>query len=189
MARWEPNARERLRESALELFVQQGYECTTVAQIAERAGLTKSTFFRHFADKQEVLFWGQDELVGVVVEAIGAAPGAATAIDVVRAALEAAAGAFGQRRRASVQQRQTVIETNSGLRERELLKSTLLATAMADALRARGVPGPAASLAAELGNLALRNTFRRWLDPENQRDFAELAHQELDGLRAASTAL
>src|SRR5438132_10980565 len=104
MGRWEPNARERLQRSALELFLQQGYESTTVAEIAERAGLTKSTFFRHFADKQEVLFWGQDALIRLFVDAITSAPGSATPIDAVVAALDAAATVFRPERRAWAQQ-------------------------------------------------------------------------------------
>jgi AcrR family transcriptional regulator len=189
MGRWEPNARERLQRSALELFLQQGYERTTAAEIAERAGLTKSTFFRHFTDKQEVLFWGQDALIRLFVDAITGAPGSVTPIDALGAALDAAATVFRPERRAWAQQRQSVIADNSDLRERELLKRAALAEAMADALRKRGVTDPTASLAAEFGSLAFRNAFARWVDPANQRDFADVAHQELDGLRAATAAL
>ena len=74
MARWEPNARERLERAALALFAENGYDATTVAQIADRAGLTKSTFFRHFADKREVLFGGQERLTEAFTSAIGTAP-------------------------------------------------------------------------------------------------------------------
>jgi AcrR family transcriptional regulator len=188
MGRWEPNARDRLSLAALELFVQQGYEATTVAEIAERAGLTKSTFFRHFADKREVLF-GRDELGRLLADAITGAPGQATPIDAVAAALNAAATVFTPERREWVQQRQAVITANSELRERELLKSAATSEAMADALRERGVTDPTASLAAEFGNLAFRNTFLRWTDPANQQDFTSVAAEELDKLRAARSAL
>jgi AcrR family transcriptional regulator len=189
MGRWEPNARERLARSALELFLERGYESTTAAEIAERAGLAKSTFFRHFADKREVLFGGQDALNHLFGDAITGAPGSATPIDAVGAALDAAATIFSPERRTWVQQRQAVIAGNSDLRERELLKGAALTAVMADALRKRGVTDPAASLAAELGSLAFRNAHARWTDPAIQRDFADIARQELDGLRAATAAL
>lgn len=188
MGRWEPNARDRLTFAALELFVQQGYESTTVAEIAERAGLTKSTFFRHFADKREVLF-GRDELSHLLTDAIKAAPESATPIDAVAAAVNAAATVFTTERREWVQQRQSVITANSELRERELLKSAAISEAMAEALRKRGVADPTASLAAEFGNLAFRNTFQRWTDPANQQNFESVASEELDKLRAARSAL
>jgi AcrR family transcriptional regulator len=189
MSRWEPNARERLMRAALELFTERGYDSTTVAEIAERAGLTKRTFFRHFTDKREVLFWGQEALSRMFADAIATAPASATPIDAIEAALESAQVAFGPDRREWVVQRQAVIAAHSDLRERELLKSAALTAAIADALRARGVADPAASLAAELGNLAFRTAFARWVDPANEREFAELARQTLQELRAASAAL
>jgi hypothetical protein len=94
MARWEPNARQRLERAALALFTEHGYDATTVAEIADRAGLTKSTFFRHFADKREVLFGGQDLLTELFTEAIRTAPPSATTADCLAAALQAAAAAF-----------------------------------------------------------------------------------------------
>jgi len=79
MGRWQPDARARLQESALALYGERGYEETTVAEIAERAGLTKRTFFRYFADKREVLFWGSELLEQQMVAAIEAAPASASA--------------------------------------------------------------------------------------------------------------
>lgn len=188
MSRWEPNAGARLAGAALELFLQQGYDNTTVAEIAERAGLTKSTFFRHFTDKREVLF-GRDELKNLIVDAITGAPDSATPIEVVLAGLEAASTAFPRERQEWVRQRRTVIESHSELRERELLKAAGIAESMADALRKRGVPDPTASLAAELGNLAFRHAHTRWTGPANELSFADIAREELATLRAASATL
>src|SRR5437764_15351745 len=115
MARWEPNARERLERAALALFAENGYDATTVAQIADRAGLTKSTFFRHFADKREVLFGGQDVLAERFTTAIATAPAAATTIDCLAAALAAAAFAFTAERHDLAPQRRAVIAANSEL--------------------------------------------------------------------------
>jgi AcrR family transcriptional regulator len=172
MARWEPNARERLERAALELFLQRGYESTTVAEIAERAGLVRSTFFRHFADKREVLF-GRDELKLLLLDGIAGAPDGASPIETVGAALQSAAAAFSPQRRAFVRQRQQAVAANSNLLERELLKRAGLAAAMAEALRGRGVAEPTASLAAEVASLALRTTLARWV--EVRADAAEAA--------------
>lgn len=189
MSRWEPNARERLAQAALDLFLARGYDNTTVAEIAERAGLTKKTFFRHFTDKRDVLFGGQDVLIRLFTDAIAGAPESATPIEVITAALEAADAAFAPERRDWVRQRYTVIAANRDLRERELLKSATLTAAVADALRDRGVTDPTASLAAELWSLAFRTAFARWVDPASQRKFAEHAHQVLQELRTATAAL
>jgi AcrR family transcriptional regulator len=189
VGRWAEDANGRLRAAAMQLYVERGFEDTTVADIAAKAGVTARTFFRHFADKREVLFGGQDALNHLFGDAITGAPGSATPIDAVGAALDAAATIFSPERRTWVQQRQAVIAGNSDLRERELLKGAALTAVMADALRKRGVTDPAASLAAELGSLAFRNAYARWTDPAIQRDFADIARQELDGLRAATAAL
>ena len=189
MARWEPNARERLERAALALFVDHGYDATTVAEIADRAGLTKSTFFRHFADKREVLFFGQEMLAELFRDAIRTAPPSATTADCLAAALEAAAVAFTPDRHDLAPQRQAVIAANSELQERQLLKRARLASAMADALRARGAGDVAARLAAEVGVLAFSTAYARWAAPGNQRPYAEIAHAALRELQASAITL
>src|SRR5579864_8686452 len=89
MSRWEPNARGRLEQAALELYVERGFDQTTVAEIAQRAGLTERTFFRHFADKREVLFWGAGSLQELLVSTLAGIPDSSTPIEAVAAALEA----------------------------------------------------------------------------------------------------
>ncbi|HEY5396602.1 MAG TPA: TetR/AcrR family transcriptional regulator [Trebonia sp.] len=189
MARWEPDARQRLVAAALDLFTEQGYDNTTVAQIADRAGLTKSTFFRHFPDKREVLVAGQDTLSRLFAEGIADAADAATPLEAVAAGLDAAAAAITPERRELGPRLQAVVAANSELQERDALKRVGLAKAMSDALQRRGVPDPAASLAAELGVLAFKRAFARWMDPGNQQEFRDLARQSLQELRAASAAL
>ncbi|HWD65042.1 MAG TPA: helix-turn-helix domain-containing protein [Solirubrobacteraceae bacterium] len=189
MPRWEPDAQERLVGAALELFVEQGYDNTTVAQIAEHARLTKSSFFRHFPDKREVLFAGQDIFLKLPADAIASAPPDAQPLEAVGAALEALAGVFTPERHPFASTRQAVIAANSELQEREALKRADFASAMRRALRRRGVPEPSATLAAELGILAFRAAFVRWADPANDREFGELARQALQELQAAGAAL
>ena len=189
MARWQPNAQERLVRAALELFAEQGYENTTVVEIAERAGLTKSTFFRHVPDKREVLFIGQDFLVRALTEGIASASDGAAPLEAVAAALEAAAEAFPPERREFGPRRQAVIAANPELQEREALKRTGFAAAMTDALKARGADDITASLAAEIGVLALGRAYARWADPANEQEFGAIAREALTELRAAGAAL
>ena len=186
MSRWEPDARSRLEGASLELFVERGYDNTTVAEIAERAGLTKRTFFRHFADKREVLFSGQDLLRRLVIEAITDAPESATPLDAVAAMLDALASLFVQERIELVRQRQAVIAAHTDLQERELLKAATLTAAMAEGFRERGLGELAASVAAELGQLAFRTTFFRWVQPANERTFADIGAETLAELKTAT---
>jgi AcrR family transcriptional regulator len=178
-----------LVRAALELFSEQGYDNTTVVEIAERAGLTKSTFFRHFPDKREVLFVGQDTLYRLLAEGIASAPSSATPLEAVAAALEASGTIFTPDRRDFGPQRQAVIAGNSELQERDELKRAGFARAMTEALQERGVPDPTARVAAELGVLAFSRAYARWADPANEQEFGELARQSLEELQAASSAL
>jgi AcrR family transcriptional regulator len=183
MSRWEPDARGRLERAAMELFLERGFEQTTVTEIASRAGLTQRTFFRHFADKREVLFGGSGALQELLVSTLASAPESAAPIDAVAAALEAAAALLQERREYS-RQRQAVIAANPELQERELIKLAALSAALADALRRRGVTEPAASLAAEAGVAVFRIAIERWQDETSQQDLPQLIGESLDALKA-----
>jgi AcrR family transcriptional regulator len=170
-------------QAALDLFGERGYDATTVAEIAERAGLTKRTFFRYFADKREVLFSGSEELEALIVSAVAAAPAAATPLDAVAAGLDAAAGMFAGRREFAAR-RQRLIAAHPELQERERIKLAALAAAVAEALRARGAGDPAAILAAEAGMAVFRVAFERWV--ESSADLAALMRESLEELRAVA---
>jgi AcrR family transcriptional regulator len=185
MARWEPNARERLQQAALELYGDGGFEQTTVAEIAKRAGLTERTFFRYFTDKPEVLFYGSQALQEGIVTRVASARASETPLEAVTSALEATAEFFHRVRDYSVK-RQAVIEANPGLRERELIKMAKLAAAIAVALRERGVGEPAATLAAEAGIAAFKTAFQRWVSEPQQPDFAALIRESVDDLKAVT---
>ncbi len=185
MSRWEPNARGRLEQAALELYIERGFEQTTVAEIAKRAGLTERTFFRHFADKREVLFWGAGALQELLVGSLASAPDSTPPIDAVAAALEAA-GAVLEERRESARQRQAVIAANTELQERELIKLASLASAMAEVLRRRGVKEPAASLTAEAGIAVFRIAFEHWVNETGQRDLPQHIRESLEELKAVT---
>ncbi|MFC1429690.1 TetR/AcrR family transcriptional regulator [Streptacidiphilus sp. N1-3] len=192
MPRWKPDARERLAVAALSLFAEQGYDETTVAQISERAGLTRSTFFRHFADKREILTAGQTALSRLLAEGIEAAPADATPMAAVAAGLERAAGQMTQFNRELSPLLRAAIEANEELQTRDALKSIGMAAAMADALRRRNVAEPTAQVAAELGVLAFKVGFRQWADPTRDDDPGELTthtRAALAELRAAAAEL
>jgi AcrR family transcriptional regulator len=172
----------------MELYVENGFEQTTVAEIARRAGLTERTFFRHFADKREVLFAGSSPLEDFLVEAVAKAPAELAPIDAAAAGLEAA-GALLQERRAFAQQRQDVIAANPDLQERELIKLASLAAALARTLRTRGAGDTASELVAEVGIAVFRIAFRSWIDQTNQRDLPELIRESLHELRAVTAGV
>jgi len=185
MGRWEPDSRGRLVQAALDLYGERGFENTTVAEIAARAGLTERTFFRYFTDKREVLFWGAGTLQDLLVRAVAQAPDSAAPIDAVTAALEAAC-ALLQERRESAQKRQSVIAASAELRERELIKLASLSAAMAEVLRQRGVSGPAASLAAEAGIAVFRIAVERWTNEVDPQDLSGIVRESLDELKAVT---
>src|SRR3981189_393250 len=118
MTRWGPDAQGRLMKSALELYAKRGYDQTTVAEIAERAGLTKRTFFRHFADKREVLFGGQEVHHRLFADGIAGARAAAPPLEALGAGLAAFAAGFGEERRDFLAKRQAIIGANPDLQER-----------------------------------------------------------------------
>ncbi|WP_375388816.1 TetR/AcrR family transcriptional regulator [uncultured Amnibacterium sp.] len=183
VVRWEPGARERLQGAAIALFVERGYEQTTVQDIAGRAGLTERTFFRHFADKREVLFVGQDEYAAHFLRGVAEAPDAAP-FGLAVAAITAAADFFPEERRPWSRHRQTVIDANAALQERELLKRASLVTTLTAALRDRGVAASDASLAAETAVAAFHVAFRRWIAEGEDRSLLEIEQEVLGRLAA-----
>lgn len=191
MARWQPGARERLVVAAVDLFTEQGYDATTVTQIAERAGVTKSTFFRYFPDKREVLTAGQQTLSQLLAEGIAEAPAGASPLEAVAAGLERVSEAMGQMNRDLAPRMQAAIAANAELQERSALKSVGLADAMTTALIARGLPDSTAQLASELGVLAFKRGYAEWSESDRDTDH-ELAYYTLaalNELRAATASL
>lgn len=185
MSRWKPDARARLEKAALALYREHGFAQTTVAEIAERAGLTERTFFRYFTDKREVLFSGAQALQEQLLGALEDAPRALSPIDAVGTAIEAAAGLF-EERRDFARKRQEVISENPELQERERIKLASLASALRDALRRRGVSDTEANLAAEMGILVLRIAFERWLAQKSEGGLAQVMRELLTELKAVS---
>jgi AcrR family transcriptional regulator len=186
MSRWSPNARGRLEQAAYELFLSQGYEGTTVADIAERAGLTERTFFRHYADKREVLFGGAGALQDELLRALREAPAALPTIEAVRIAVEALSTQL-HGRRALARERQRIVAANADLQERELIKRAMLTASLAQALQQRGVPEPAASLAADMGITVFYVGFGHWLDDPADRDLVEIVHEGFGQLKAVAS--
>ncbi|HXP58715.1 MAG TPA: helix-turn-helix domain-containing protein [Streptosporangiaceae bacterium] len=189
MSRWAPDARERLTDAALELFVANGYEETTVAQIAERAGLNRATFFRHFADKREVLFGGEDRLAGLFADGIRAAAPEATLTECLQAAFTAAGVAMTPQQRARAAQRVLVAAANSEVQERGLLKHARIARSISAALRARGRDELTARLGAEVGMLAFSIAVERWLKAGDDEPFPLHAAAALRDLQVRAAEL
>jgi AcrR family transcriptional regulator len=185
MGRWEPDARGRLTQAAFALYGERGFEETTVAEIAARAGLTERTFFRYFADKREVLFAGADALQELLIGTVAKAPESFAPLDAAAAGLQAA-GAMIQEGGELAHQRQAIIASSAELRERELIKLASLAAALAEALRRRGVEDPVASLTAEAGIAVFKVAFERYVEETNQQDLPQLIRESLDELKAVT---
>jgi AcrR family transcriptional regulator len=187
MARWEPNAQERLQEAAMALFEERGYDRTTVSDIAKRANLADRTFFRYFSDKREVLFSRSEAVEKLMVDAVVNAPTAATPLQVVVAALEATSSVL-ESRRAFARRRQALIAAHAELHERELIKTTKLAGAIAAGLRGRGVDKARADLLASTGMLLFLNAFERWVEDDKKRDLAHHVREALAELQLLTAA-
>lgn len=193
MARWQPGAHERLIVAAADLFTEQGYDATTVAQIALRAGVTKSTFFRYFPDKRELLVAGQVTLSRLLADGITEAAANASPLEAVAAGLECASSIMGPVNRQLGPRLKAAIATSTELQERDALKHIDLAAAMTAALVARGVPDPTAHLAGEMGVLAFRRGYARWSEDDRAdadgEGLAPHALAALEDLRVATLSL
>ncbi len=182
MARWEPGAAQRLQQAALELFTTRGFEQTTAADIAQAVGLTERTFFRHFVDKREVLFYGQDQFTQAFLDGVDTAPQDAKPIALVASFLRGGASLFPDNRRSYARTRQAVIAANPSLQERERHKLAGLAETLAGALRGRGVDEPAATLAAESGVTVFGVAFAQWIRTDEFRSLSDIMTQVFDEL-------
>lgn len=170
----------------MELYLERGFGQTTVAQIAERAGVTERTFFRYFADKREMLFGGSERLQQLMTDAVASAPATATPLEAVGAALAACGTVFVDLEHS--RSRQLIIDSDASLQERELIKRDRLASAIVGALRARGVTEPTASLAAQTGIGVFHVAFATWLTAAPPRGYADIARQLLTELRTVAGA-
>ena len=170
----------------MELYAKRGFESTTVAEIAQQAGLTERTFFRHFTDKREVLFSGTGVLEELLVRSVENAPRSVGPMEAVVAAFAEVATTVFEDRRDFARRRQAIIAANNELQERELVKLAALTNGLADALRGRGVDEPAASLAAQAGMAVFRNAFERWTEDTTGSTLAEFVRESADELKAVA---
>ena len=189
VARWAPDARARLETAALDLFLDNGYEETTVTQIAHRAGLNRATFFRHFADKREVLFGGEDVLTGLFAEAINAVPVGATLTQCLQAALAAADAVMTPQQRAKAAKRVQILAGNPEVRERSLLKHARIANSIIAVLRDRGVDELTARLGAQIAMLAFSVAFECWMNAATDEPFGPFADAALSALQTRAAEL
>lgn len=145
------------------LFAAQGYAGTTVPQIAEAAGLTTRTFFRHFSDKRDVLFLRDRELPQAVGDFMATVPPESTGAAAVRAGLEAACQGL-QDWREAIARRRAIVLAEPALHERDLLRSHYLARAIEQALNHRGIIAPQARTLSALAVTCFDLAIERWLD-------------------------
>jgi AcrR family transcriptional regulator len=187
MPRWDPGAGERLRAAALELFLERGYDNVTVAQITERAGLTRRTFSRYFTDKRDVLFAGSDRLPGVLADAVRQADDALPPFAALLAGL-VGTGELLAGRVSHAAERRAVVGTSPELQERERTKLAAVAGALAGALRQRGASGSTAELLAQVGVAIFRTAFERWAEHPEQAGLPDRIREAAAELAASFQA-
>lgn len=175
--------------AAVDLFTEQGYDATTVAQIAERAGVTKSTFHRHFPDKRDVLVAGQEALSRLLTEGIVEAPADASPLEAVAEGLRRVSGEMTSFNRELGPRLSVAVAASAELQERDALKQVGLAVAMTEALMQRGLPATTAHVAAELGVLAFRYGWTKWSQTTDDTELATYALAALEKLKAATATL
>ncbi|MFJ9843348.1 TetR family transcriptional regulator [Kitasatospora sp. NPDC101155] len=184
MSRWAPNAVDRLQEAAIDLFEERGFDRTTVAEIAERAGLTERTFFNHFATKREVLYGPrslrQQQVVG---REITESPDAPAPLDTVVRALQVAADEVFEGLRTASMRRRRIIAASPELQEREDGKRAALTAVIAEALQGRGLEPDTALLTARVGVLVQQTAEQRWAEPAERRPLRDLLSEALLTLR------
>jgi AcrR family transcriptional regulator len=185
MARWEPDTRGRLLRAAVELFAERGYETTTAAQIADRANVTRTTLFRHFADKREILFQGQDELVALAADGVAAAPPASTPFEVLRAGILPLCAVHTEERRGIRRGLASVIPASPELRERAVYKRSAVTDALLAALADRLGDARQAGVLADLGVRAYYDGYAAWIEVEEREPLAEVVRAELDAAESA----
>jgi AcrR family transcriptional regulator len=184
VGRWQPDAQQRLERAAIDLFARQGFAATTVPQIAQEAGLTTRTFFRHFADKREVLFGG-DEIPRLVTRLLADAPASLDPMTLILEGLKAFAGNQFEGRRAELRERRAIVRSDEGLRERELRKLDAVREAVRDGLVGRGTETMTAALLADTSVTLLHVALDEWLNQDGDRPLAEIIPEALEALRAA----
>ncbi|MEW2623737.1 TetR family transcriptional regulator [Streptomyces sp. NPDC048106] len=184
MPRSGAEARRRLQQAALELYRERGFDQTTTAEIAARAGVNERTFFRHFPDKREVLFDGEADLRAALMAAVAEAPDGLQPLETLLRAFRKA-GRILEENRPFSEPRLAIIAVTPALRERDLAKAALLTEAVAEALRQRGVADRLAGLAAQTGWAAFHHAAQAWIDDPSRNLDAHL-RRAFDDLRTLS---
>lgn len=184
MSRWPTDGRERLRRAALELFAEQGFAATTVPEIAARAGLTTRTFFRHYPDKRAVLFVDEDEVTEMVAALMAETPPAVEPMTLLRDGLRTLAETRFEGRRPELRARRELVNSDAGLKERDLRKRAAMADAIRTGFLARGLDGHRAALLAETCATVMSVSIEQWLDSDDDRTLDRIIRSSFEALRS-----
>jgi len=184
MPRWTEDAPGRLQRAAIDLFLERGYDEVTVAQIADRAGLTRRSFFNHFIDKREIFFAGAAAFQAHVVDYLVAAPGDWDPFQAATAALTSAGNELAEMAGNAARPVRNLIAASAELRERDRTKMAAVTQAIAETLTQRGTSARVADLTARAAVAVFTVAFDQWVD-HRQIDLAALVHQTATDLRHA----
>jgi AcrR family transcriptional regulator len=187
MARWDPGTEQRLIQAALDLYSQHGYDNVTITQIAERAGITRRSYFRYFPDKREVLFARSEQLPLAMADAVTTLD---ESLDPLTTALRAISevGTALTARIVGVIERRAVISASVELQERNRTKLAAVADAVGDALRRRGADPDQSVLIGQLATIVFETAYNRWADEGGRVPFVSCVDAAAETLRAAVSA-
>ena len=189
MGRWEPDAQGRLLRAALDLFSERGYEATTTAQIAERAGLTKTTLFRLFTDKREIVFQGQTALLALVQQGVNEAPDDASAVAATISGLRVLSSTHGPEQRRIGRILDPILATNDELNERAIHKRFAITDALETALVDRHIDSQQAGVLADMGVRAYYAGYADWVASDDTLPLNTYVQRQWHQLREASARL
>jgi AcrR family transcriptional regulator len=165
------------------LFQQRGYENVTIAEISERAGLTRRSFFNHFADKREIFFAGAAAFRDSVANHLAKVDPGLGPLDAAATALTNAGIDIVDYLEHAVAVRE-VINSSSELRERDLAKMADITDVLSEGLQARDLDPRRARLVASCAVAVYQDAWQRWSENPGA-EFAAVMSEALGELRTA----
>jgi AcrR family transcriptional regulator len=172
--------RERVRREAYRLFTEQGYEATTIDQIAEAAEISPSTFFRYFPTKEDVVV--QDEYDPALAQALRSRPAGEPIIDAILHSLKGPLGKLLEQDREELLLRTRISFTDPAIRARSVAEQERSEQALAAVIAERSgrQAGDLDVKCAAAAIIAVFTTLvHHWVDRDGKDDLADLYQRHL----------
>jgi AcrR family transcriptional regulator len=185
-ARKRLETRERLARAAMTLFLERGFDATTLDDIALAADVSRRNFFHYFASKEEVIFAWQEGFEAALIAAVAARPPEESLMDAAQQALASAIGRIDRREALTIAR---LKEATPALHARDQMKYEALERKFAEALGQRLPAGPRNALRARLVAMAAIGVMRifsdSWLAEGGDSEPSDHAKKAFAAFRAA----